>query len=95
LTLPLSCVTALLISLPAIQARALQALYQDPALRMVYPARAWKLESSSDPQCVILTLTTPDGFRVSFGLNPNAILDMAQTVEQAAPSPPPHPVPLQ
>ena len=87
LTLPVSCIAALLMTLPAIQTQALQILYGDASLRMVYPAASWKLESADEPGCVILTLATGDGFKVSFSIKPTdltAIAGAAERSEEAA-----------
>ena len=81
--LPVACATALLMTLPAIQKQALQAIHNDPSMRVVYPMQGWKLEGSDEPGCVILTLATADGFQVSFALDSNSILDMARALEDS------------
>jgi hypothetical protein len=77
--LPLACVTSLMMTLPALQTQALRAAHADPSLRVAYPAERWSLERSADAHCLLLTLTTPDGFQVCFSLHPDAIADMAHT----------------
>ena len=49
--------------------QALWARYGDDSLRLVYPADIVHIERSPDPNTFIMTLTTPDGFGVSFSLN--------------------------
>jgi hypothetical protein len=68
LTLPSECLNAFLMTLPRMVNLALQARHQDPSLRLVYQLGKFRTERSSDPKTVILTLATPDGFEVSFGL---------------------------
>ncbi len=76
--LPLPCVTSLIMTLPAIQAQALRAAYGDPSMRVAYPAARWALERSSDEGCLLLTLSTPDGFQVCFSLESKALAAMAR-----------------
>ena len=76
LTLPSDCLHALLMTMPEIVRRSLQARFRDPAMRVVYPVGSWTLEKSVVPGNVIVTLRTPDGFSVSFGLSPLELLQM-------------------
>lgn len=68
LGLPTECLTELLMTLPLMMRQALRARYHDESLRLVYPADDIRIERSSDPETVIVTIATPDGFEVSFGL---------------------------
>jgi hypothetical protein len=65
-----------MMTLPDIVRRSLQARYGDPSMRVVYPVGSWSLERSAVPGNVIVTLRTPDGFSVSFGLSPLELLRM-------------------
>jgi hypothetical protein len=56
-------------TLPRMMTQALWAKYGDESLRLVYPADIVRIEGSPDPNSFIVTLTTPDGFEVSFSLN--------------------------
>jgi hypothetical protein len=76
LVLPTECLNALMMTLPDIVRRSLQARYGDPSMRVVYPVGSWSLERSAVPGNVIITLRTPDGFSVSFGLSPLELLRM-------------------
>jgi hypothetical protein len=76
--LALPCVTSLIMTLPAIQVQALRAAYRDPSMRVAYPAERWALERSSDEGCLLLTLSTPDGFQVCFSLESTALAAMAR-----------------
>ena len=55
-------------TLPRMVRQALRARHQDESLRLVYPAGKISSEQSSDTKTIIVTLATPDGFEVSFGL---------------------------
>jgi hypothetical protein len=76
LVLPSECLHALTMTLPEIVRRSLQARFRDPSMRVVYPVCSWNLERSAVPGNVIVTLRTPDGFSVSFGLSPLELLRM-------------------
>ena len=77
-TLPLACVSSLIMTLPAIQTQALRTAHADPSLRVAYPAERWALERSDEGGCLLLTLSTPDGFQVCFSLHSGALADMAR-----------------
>jgi hypothetical protein len=68
LVLPSECLQAMIMSLPEMMQQALQRRYRDPSLRLVYPMADWRLEASTKPGEVILSLSTRDGFAVSFVL---------------------------
>jgi hypothetical protein len=69
LVLPFACLSQLIMTLPGVARRALQLQRGDPSLRVVYPASEFRLELADDFETRILTLETPDGFSVSFGLS--------------------------
>lgn len=68
LNLPSECLQALVMTLPRMMAEALRARHKDETLRLVYSAEMVRIEQASDPGKLILTLSTPDGFEVSFAL---------------------------
>jgi hypothetical protein len=69
LSFPTECLKALIMTLPRMMTQALWARYGDDSLRLVYPADIVQIERSPDPNTFIMTLTTPDGFGVSFSLS--------------------------
>jgi len=69
-SLPFDCVNALMMTLPSMVAQALRAQHRDTSLRMVFPLGQWAVESAAADERVILTLSTPDGFTVSFCVTP-------------------------
>jgi hypothetical protein len=50
---------------------------------VVYPVGPWALEKTDDPEKVILTLTTTDGFHASFALSAREIIDMGEAAGRA------------
>lgn len=68
LSLPTECLHGLMMTFPRMMSQARRAQYHDETLRLVYPAENVRIELASDPKTIIVTLATPDGFEVSFGL---------------------------
>lgn len=68
LRMPLECLNRLMMTLPGMIRQAMQRRYRDPSMRIVYPIRQFQVELPEDFETRILTLATPDGFSVSFGL---------------------------
>ena len=68
--LPVDCLRALLMTLPHVIEKALKARYKDDTLKVVYPMGGFSLEAAAGSDSSILTMTTPDGFKVSFALTP-------------------------
>ena len=77
LDLPLEAISGLLMTLPRILQRALDAR-GDGSSRVVQPLGAWRLEQAAGDGRLILTLTTPDGFAVTFALAPGELAAMAE-----------------
>jgi hypothetical protein len=75
LMLPSDCLHALMMTLPEMVRRSLQARFRDPSMRVVYPLGSWNLERSVAPGTVIVTLRTEDGFSV-FGVPALELLRM-------------------
>ncbi len=68
--LPTDCLRSLLMTLPNVIEQALKARYRDDTLKVVYPMGGFSLQAAAGSDSRILTMTTPDGFRVSFALSP-------------------------
>src|SRR5436190_14632216 len=66
LELPQECLSTLLMTLPRMIEMALRRRTGNPTLRQVYPLGDWQLHLGSEPHPMIISLATPDGFRVSF-----------------------------
>ena len=82
LTLPSDCLRALLMTLPQLTAQALRAKYRDDTLKVVYPVGKWSLQVASDGVHRILTLSTPDGFEVSFALQDDDAGSLAASLRE-------------
>jgi len=59
---------ALIMTLPGLIDRALQARYGDKSLRYAYPLASWAIEQSTDATHRIITLETADGFSIRFSI---------------------------
>ena len=79
LVLPTSCLQALVMTLPEMAQQALQRRYGDDQVRLVFPLDNWKLETSDAVDRLILTFATADGFRASFALFLEELVNMAGT----------------
>ena len=79
LVLPTSCLQALVMTLPEMAQQALQRKYSDDQVRLVFPVENWKLETSEAADRLILTFGTADGFRASFALFLEELVNMAGT----------------
>ena len=66
--LSLNQVGALAMTLPGLIDKALQIRFGDQSLRYAYPLSSWAIEQSSDPDQVMITLRTEDGFSVCFAI---------------------------
>lgn len=66
LEVPQECLSTLLMTLPRMIEMALRRRTGNPALRQVYPLGDWQLHLGAEPNSIIISLATPDGFSVSF-----------------------------
>ncbi len=66
--LPIDQAGSLAMTLPALIERALKLSFGDETLRYTYPLGSWKFEHARDHAQGIVTLSTTDGFSVSFSL---------------------------
>src|SRR5580693_558397 len=66
--LSLKQVGALVMTLPRLLDKALQARYGDQSLRYAYPLASWIVEQSTDAAQRMVTLQTEDGFSVCFSV---------------------------
>ena len=55
-------------TLPELINQALRSRFNDQSLRYAYPLASWTVEQSSDPQTIMVTLKTVDGFTVCFSM---------------------------
>lgn len=81
LTLPADCLAQLLMTLPRLASEALRRRHRDASLRLVYPLGTWRVEATPDGVQRILTLSTDDGFAVSFVVPQGWIGEMAEAAE--------------
>ena len=76
--------SSLVMTLPQMVTAAVQRRRNDPSARLVYPLAESKMELGADLSTRILTLTTPDGFTVSFALTDAQFGDLAQSHARCA-----------
>ena len=68
LELPAGLATSLILTLPHLMEKCVQQLRGDAAARLVFPLGCWMLESADETGDFILSLQTPDGFKVAFAV---------------------------
>jgi hypothetical protein len=66
--LPLDALNQLVMTLPVMAQHALRRRTGDESSRLVFPMGEWRLEGTDVHGPLILTLSTTDGFSVSFSL---------------------------
>ncbi len=81
LRLPGACLQSLALTLPKMMLEAVRAQNQDESLRLVYPAQTVRVEQAQAQDTTILTLVSPDGFEVSFGLTPAQVRAVSRAHE--------------
>jgi hypothetical protein len=70
--------SGLLVTLPKLLASAERFRRKDPSVRLVFGLARFELELGTDRRTRILTLTTQDGFSVSFGLTETQCDEIAE-----------------
>jgi hypothetical protein len=74
--LPVACLQQLMLTIPKITCEALRGLYNDGALELVHVVESWQVRAGTSRR-VILTLTTPDGFSISFSISSAELGELA------------------
>jgi hypothetical protein len=87
LALPHQALGMLLMTLPKLIEMSLRQRTGNASLRHVYPLGAWTVEAASDNQSLLLGLTTPDGFSVSFCLPADDARGLGGALSDHAPAP--------
>jgi hypothetical protein len=83
LVLPVACMPEMILIFPQLMRQAPQLRHRDPTLRLVYSVGDWRLEPSTDPKMLILTVATTDGFSVSFAFGADQLVHIADLAQQA------------
>ena len=68
--LPAASLSTLAMTLPAIIEQSLRRQHRDPSLKLVYPLAGWSVEAAAGSGDLIVTMETPDGFKVAFAATP-------------------------
>ncbi len=66
--LPLDQAEAVVMTLPHLLARAVKRQTGNDDARYVFGLQGWSIEGAKEQNCLITTLTTTNGFEVSFGI---------------------------
>jgi hypothetical protein len=82
LRLTSASVQQLVMTLPQLLSRALNARHPDRSARAVFPLEEWRVEAAAGTKDLILTMATPDGFEVSFSVSAPAITGMTSALEE-------------
>jgi hypothetical protein len=92
-TIPQEGVASLILTLPTILDQLLRRRDPDSQARFVFGTADWRIELGSDRQSLILTLETPDRFRVSFALSAELSRGIGRALVAGADrvTPPPQP----
>jgi len=67
----------LAMTLPQLLTEAIQARHRDHSMRYVFPLGGFELRAADGHPTAILSLRTPDGFEVSFAVQPNVLASLA------------------
>jgi hypothetical protein len=84
LQVPFDHAQAMLMTLPRLLDVTLKQVTGNPQARYVYPLGRWAIETASDEDCLITTLSTEDGFEVSFGMPAEACRNLGWTLMNEA-----------
>ena len=85
LSLPVDSMMQMVMTLPRVAQQALRRHHGDDSLRLVYPAGSWLIERDvAQPDTLIVTLSTADGFEVSFSFDPPKLRAMEDTLRAAS-----------
>jgi hypothetical protein len=84
LQVPFDHAQAIAMTLPRLLDVALKQVTGNPQARYVFPLGRWSIETASDDNCLITTLSTEDGFEVSFGMPPEACRSLGWTLKSEA-----------
>jgi hypothetical protein len=84
LQVPFDHAQAMAMTLPRLLEAALKQVTGNPQARYVFPLGRWSVETASDDNCLITTLSTEDGFEVSFGMPPEACRGLGWVLKDEA-----------
>jgi hypothetical protein len=85
LALPTQLASSLILTLPGLMDRCLRELRGD-ATRLVFPMHCWTLEAAAAAEAFILTVETPDGFRVAFAVSMDDARGLAEAFQTYCPT---------
>jgi hypothetical protein len=84
MSLPSESLRQMMMTLPRLAQTALRHRYRDDRMRVVYPQPRVRIELGSGPdEMFIVTLSTQDGYEVSFGLKRSELASMERMLRAA------------
>ncbi len=86
ISLPIALLSALMMTIPRMLRHALQARFGDGSLRMIHELGDWRVERALDADASILSLTTTDGFEVTFAVATPEADRLGETLRYSATS---------
>jgi hypothetical protein len=87
LELPAALASSLILTLPRLMEKSVQQL-RGEATRLVFPLGCWMLESAAETGDFILSLQTPDAFKVAFAVSSDDARALAEALEAHNPPKP-------
>jgi hypothetical protein len=71
-------------TMPRTAVEALRKIHGCDGLRLVYPLDDWSLSATEGKAQFLLTLKTPDGFEITFAIDPPDLARMTATIADRA-----------
>src|SRR5580693_9140262 len=81
---PLDQAEAVIMTIPHLLARAVKQQTDDEPARYVFGLKGWSLERATEPDCLIATFVTLDGFEVCFGIPLEACRSLGWSLQCSA-----------
>lgn len=82
--LPIGVLSGLMMTIPRMLQDALKAKFSDGSLRMIHTLGDWRVERAAGTDASILSLSTPDGFEVTFAVATPQADRLGRTLRHAA-----------
>ena len=86
ISLPIALLSALMMTIPRMLRHALQARFGDGSMRLIHELGNWRVERAVDADASILSLTTTDGFEVTFAVATAEADRLGETLRYSATS---------
>ena len=88
-SLPASVLSALMMTIPRMLRQALETRFSDSTRRMIHELGDWRVERAAGADAFIISLTTVDGFEVTFAVPSSRADRLGETPRFSASDTPP------